>query len=216
MRRLFMSGIFAALSAFGAQAGTVTYSYVAENPTIIRNDVTESSMADLVAGLSVLTGTITFDDTLVSVGGPIARYAPMTITVDGIDTSGLLPGNFVQISNDAGISGIDVLGTTSLVTSTTPADAIDLIWRDFDGTIFSSNTPFPGMIDINAFEDRALLFYNPRVDAADATNRFSNDRTDFTITSLTLVPAIPLPAGLPLMLGGLMAVGVFRAHRRET
>lgn len=215
MRICIATACLALLTVGAAQAKTYTYNFTANAPERKFNADAEASLADDVLALygpggsiAEMTGSITFDDTVVSIDGAITTYAPTVFQVDGLDLSALWPG----LETRAGGATTDFIGTLSDITSTTPMDAVDLIMQDDDNTAFGGGVPFANL-DLADFETALLLFYNPRVDPANPSTAFTGDRVDFTLTSLTL-QAVPLPAGLPLLLGGLGAMAVIR--RRQT
>lgn len=189
-----------------AHAATMSYTFSAEYQFGVADDDTVSTIADTAEALigTTLTGTITLDDTFVS-GDAVRRiYAAPTITIDQMDLSAVLPFTGTLLQN--GEFGFDGYSLFTNLPNTT-GDVVSQIFftmRDSDETILG-DTGFPPLPALSEFEITQIGFIGNVTGEANA-----RERVNYTLTSLSPVPAVPLPAGGMLLLTGLAGLAFAR------
>lgn len=115
---------------------------------------------------------------------------------------------------------VDVSGDIISIIGTNPSSFSDILFngwriRDTNGTIdaFSDITLLPGNgfagATASTTDDEILINFNK-------TGPFSaGEVAMFQVSFGQSVPAVPLPAGLPLMIGGLAVLGLARRRKRN-
>lgn len=200
----------ACLIAGPAVATSFTYTFTAALDRRTGSDAAVT-IVDQVEAFSTLTGTLTFDDTFVSATSDSATYGTPILTLNEVSLAGVLTPVNVRVDNDAFGGAFDqVVGVnTPLPQDGVYRDIVNVLIRDTTATALSS-TAFPTDLTLADF-NIPILFFTSSSD--DGTNASARERIDYRFTSLSLAP-VPLPAGLPLLLGGVAGLAWLRARRR--
>ncbi|MEM0946117.1 MAG: VPLPA-CTERM sorting domain-containing protein [Pseudomonadota bacterium] len=220
--RIFALSMASAALAGGAFAAPVSYDFVASSPTYVGANDATSTTADTLFALGTITGTIVFDDVLQQQINPnLAAYNPAVLNIDGFDNAMFnLPSPTVRVANDAPGFG-DVVSFSGGFGLGGLADGNYATFgfrvQDDDGTAWS-NTSFPTVMNLADFESAVFQFRAFSItNLGQGAQDIVRERVDFTLTSLLRtgstpppIDVVPLPAGLPLMIGGLMAFGLLR------
>ncbi|MDD9715701.1 VPLPA-CTERM sorting domain-containing protein [Dinoroseobacter sp. PD6] len=198
-------------SAASAPAAPVTYDFEASF-SFRSSDVPTNSVADAAEDLGNLSGSFTFDDELLRTEtgdtGPSPNftrslYSVIDLRVDGLDLSGVALPDLFRIEEN------DVNDTVGLVYEVDPPavswERVSLFLIDNTRTVFDS-IDLPDTIDLADFDLVQLYFFGENADGG-------FERTNFTITSLSKVAPIPLPAGGALLLSGLLGMVLMRRRR---
>ena len=200
-----------------AQAATYTYNFSADFGGYLTTDGdSASTLTDTYAAFATITGSITFDDTLIGVMTPtLTDYEPAVIDIDGFDMSEFerLPTR-TRIRNDDPSFGDSITTTFAGVNSSDPNglyDILSLQFVDSSKSVFS-DTSFPTLIDPADFEISVIRMYSSEKHA-DGDSLL--DDITFNVTDLELVSEVPLPAGIWMLGGGLAALGALRRRRRS-
>ena len=202
--KLLLPAAAAALLAAPLAAETITYDFTAQFYAG-SNSAPDVSIVDQAAAFigSGISGSITFDDTFVSAAGISATYGPVTVSINEFSVGSAATIASSTLFNDDG-AGRDGLFATETPTGSTIIDRIALFFIDNSGTVFG-DTSFPSILDLADFSRAEIAFIS-------GNDSFADERIDFGLTSLELqqAPAVPLPAGLPLVLTGLAGFAVLR------
>jgi hypothetical protein len=199
----FIFSILTSVLAIPAHAATYTYDFTAAY-AFGGGTNAASTIVDTAAGFSTLSGTLVLDDTLVSAAATSATYGPASITINefAIGDAGTLDGTRVD-----NIGIFDQFAALNSVPSDGQYyDRIAFIIRDSTAAAFSS-TAFPNPLVLGDFDIPFLFFTSSSTGA--------RERIDFRFTDLTLraPSAVPLPAGLPLLLGGMGLLALVRRRK---
>lgn len=199
----------AGLLSTPALAATFTYDFEAAFDRRI-SSAADTTIVDTAAGFANLSGTITFDDTLQSTSGATATYGAPSLTLDQFSVAGLVPLEGTEIRNGPNFDQV-AFDVQDLPPDGVFRDRLNIILRDGSESVFGS-TDFPTLIDLADFGTAILLFTSS---FSDGVNSGAQERVDFNFTSLTLrpTPAVPLPAGLPLLVCGLAGLSLLRKTR---
>ncbi|WP_272005452.1 VPLPA-CTERM sorting domain-containing protein [Roseovarius sp. ZX-A-9] len=203
MKPIILS-ILTSLLAIPAHAATYTYDFTAAFESRSGTNAA-STIVDTAAGFSTLSGTLVLDDTLVSAAATSATYGPASITINefAIGAAGTLDGTRVD-----NIGGFDqFVGLNDVPSDGQYYDRISFIIRDSTAAAFSS-TVFPNPLVLADFDAPTMLFTS-------STTASARERIDFRFTDLTVraPSAVPLPAGLPLLLGGMGLLALVRRRK---
>ena len=192
----------ATLLATGAQAASYTYAFTAEfNGIALRTDA--DTFIDTVATFSTITGTITLFDLVAFAGNPATYIAPV-VTFDQFAVSEFEGApTWLFIEND-GYLGKDTIGTLG---GTVEGDNFGFSLVDDQGSALMS-AAVPANLNLSDFE--AADFFFSTIDRSNPQLPRSLDFVLYSITSLTPLSDIPLPAGLPLLGAGLLGLGLLR------
>lgn len=206
--KTFLLSAAIAVTAMAADAAQVVYDFTtAAGTRIYTGDEPANAVSEAALALGGLSGTITFDDTLLrtesgtsGASGTFTRsvFAGPILTVDGLDTSPLTELDEFRVEKAAFAdlyTGIDSDLATGEQTWT-------IYLFDYSKSLIPNTLPFPDDLDLADFDSAVLSIYSASID----------DRVDFQFTSLVRrdAPVVPLPAALPLLLaglGGMAAVG---------
>ncbi len=201
------------LVALPATAATYVYDFEAEYQNGTADDDSVNTVADLAGALLIgttLTGTLTIDDTFLSEDAVGRDYVPGAITFDQIDASAYEPFTRTRVIN----GGTDFLDIFTELDTYPVGDLVSrlhiFLW-DFDGGIVG-DTGIPTAIDLDVFEVKQIAFVGNIVGEG-----FARERVNYEFTSIsapTVIPTVPLPAGLPLLASGLVLIFGLSRRRR--
>ncbi|MGC3940576.1 hypothetical protein ACOTTU_22475 [Roseobacter sp. EG26] len=201
------------LLALPGTAATYIYDFEAEYKNGTADDDSVDTVADLAGALLIgttLTGTLTIDDTLLSGNASSRTYAPGSITFDQIDAAAYVPFTQTSVFN----GGSDLVNLSTDINTYPVGELVSWIsvfLRDFDGD-FVDDTDAPTAIDLDELETKEMAFLGNIVGKG-----FARERVNYEFTSIsapTVIPTVPLPAGLPLLGGGLVLIFGLSRHRR--
>lgn len=210
-----MTAALLSLFTMPAAAATLVFDFEAEYLSGSADDDSVDTVADLAGALVIgttLTGTLTIDDTFLSGGASSKVYAPGSIIFDQIDETAYVPFTETSIFNG---------GTDSVIMSTDIdtypvgelVSRVAIILRDFEEDFVGDDAGVPFVIDPDELEGNTIAFLGNIVGEG-----FSRERVDYEFTSIsapTVIPAVPLPAGLPLLVSGLLLILEFSRRRRR-
>ncbi len=191
-------------------AASLLFDFEAEYLSGSADDDSVDTVADIAGALLIgttLTGTLTIDDTFLSGDASIREYAPASISFDQINQSAYEPFTRTRVLN-GGMDLVDIFTELDTYSVGEVVSRVQIFLHDFDGD-FAGDTGFPTPIDLDDLELMQIAFLGNV-----AGEVFSRERVDYEFTSIsapTVIPTVPLPAGLPLLGGGLMlAFGLSR------
>lgn len=196
-----------------ASAAILSFDFEAEFLSFSADDDSVDTVADLVGALLIgttLTGTLTIDDTFLSGDASIREYTPGSISFDQIDASAYVPFTRTRVIN-GGTDQVDLFTELDTYPIGEVVSSVQIFLRDFEGG-FVGDTGFPTAIDLDELETRQIAFLGNITGEG-----FARERVDYEFTSIsapTVISTVPLPAGLPLLAGGLvLLVGLSRRRR---
>jgi hypothetical protein len=200
----FIFSILTSVLAIPAHAATYKYDFTAAY-AFGGGTNAASTIVDTAAKFSTLSGTLVLDDTLVSAAATSATFGPASITINefAIGDAGTLEGT--QVDNKEIFDQFAAIN--SVPSDGQYYDQIVFIIRDSTAAAFSS-TAFPNPLVLGDF-DIPFLFFTSSMSSG------ARERIDFRFTDLTLgaPSAVPLPAGLPLLLGGMGLLALVRRRK---
>jgi hypothetical protein len=215
MLRSFLSAFCAFVMPLSASAAVLDYTYAADysfTQVLSGFDETGDYDANRLETRASITGKLSFDDTLVNDFGDSLRFGPVAITIDSFIPLGTeMPITSTNFSDDAGLDSI-LTGNGGMPATNPPGEytLLGLFLVDDTNTLFPGGPVFPDLIELSDFTRaritlRSTLF-DPTLGPPDQPTKI----VGFDITQLTPVQdpsTVPLPAGLPLLLGGLAILG---------
>ena len=220
MLRSILGAICATLLPLSASAAVLEYTYAADySYTQVLNgfDETGDHDANRLETRASITGTLTFDDTLKNVFGDTLRFGPVAITIDSFVTQGTeMPISSIDLKDDLSLDSI--VTTNSGLPVTSPAaeyTLLGLFLADDTNTLFAGGLAFPDLIELSNFTRARITLRSTLFDPSLGAPYQPTKIVGFDLKQLTPVqtPAtVPLPAGLPLLIG---ALGVLACHRRR-
>lgn len=205
------------LAASPLSAATTTYTFTAEFDARPYNDgIADNSAADLAQDLGTISGSFDVDDTVISDNGSVARFAVSNFMLDQTALNFTAYPDQLNQRNNFGTTD-QVSLTHSSANTQTYYNAVEIVFNSYGSpgspsTLFDDTTykTLLDPIDPADFDIVQLYFYSS-TERPGQSDGF--DRTNFVVTSWEVqTPAVPLPAGLPLLLGGIAA---FAAVRRR-
>ena len=202
------------LAAVPATAAAYLYDFEAEYLNRMPADDSVDTVADLAGALLIgttLTGTLTIDDTFLSGNASSRNYVPGAITFDQIDAAAYVPFTDTSVTN----GGTDMVNMFTDINTYPVGELVSWIsvslW-DFDGG-FVGDTGVPTAIALGELEPRQIAFLGNIVGEG-----FARERVNYEFTSIsapTVIPSVPLPAGLPLLGSGLLLFFGLSHRRRQ-
>ncbi|MEP4194451.1 MAG: VPLPA-CTERM sorting domain-containing protein [Aliishimia sp.] len=150
-------------------------------------DNTSGSGNMMIINGTTTTGTISWGQTVNVIAGQTYSF--------NIWLANLFPGGAAAL--DLVVDGVVV---NSATTNATTSNANSGFWNEFTGDWLAT---VDGAIDLQVIETSAAF----------GGNDYGLDDISFT-TEIAPVSSVPLPAGLPLLLAGLGALGIARRTRR--
>ncbi|MGC3938705.1 hypothetical protein ACOTTU_12950 [Roseobacter sp. EG26] len=207
--KLLITAALVSLVATPAAAASLVYDFEAEYLNGSADDDSVDTVADLAGALLIgttLTGTLSIDDTFLSGDASAREYAPASIFFDQIDGSAYEPFTRTRVLN-GGTDLVDIFTELDSYPVGALISRVQIFLRDFDGE-FAGDTGFPTTIDLDDLELKQIAFLGNVVGEV-----FARERVNYRLTSIsapTVVPSVPLPAGLPLLGGGMvLMLGLF-------
>lgn len=221
MFRPFLTALFLATVPLAGGAAVLEYQFTATHSfSAVWNgfDETADYDANILQAAGTISGTVRFDDTFVSSTGGTSFYGPTGITIDGYTFKN-------DISRPNVTALVDNATTDAIITGGpgfNPSDPngiytqIGVYLVDDSNTLFSGGVSFPDLIDPADFSQFNLSVRTTVFDASIPVLDIPTKQARFEITDWKTVsePApVPLPAGVPLILGGFAMLGLIARRR---
>lgn len=200
-------------------ATTLSYRFTAELVRSSPNDAIDSVVDQAIAA-GTLSGRMDFSTVLDTSKPPTfaeARYLAPIISIDGFDMSGFetLFEKATIVNNNTGAIPFDALIANSGIDASEGLVESLFLWLDDpSATAIDDARIFPDGIFLSDWEGRTLSMVGRLNDANGAA--LESERAAFSLSNLTPIPAVPLPAGMPLLIGGLAAFGLLRRKQAPT
>ncbi len=208
--RFLSACILGLLVANPSFAATYTYNYTAEFQSAGTDDTSVFSIADEARALSTITGTMTFSDYIVSGSGSEIYYSPAVVSFNELTIPLDTAQKSVRISRVSSWDELAFLREAPTAVGTN-YDSLGFIIRDSLSKTALDAQAFPSALDISLFNINQLYFLNQR---DDGDGLFATERTNFTVTQLEIqTSSVPLPAGLPLLVGALSVLGLIKRRK---
>jgi hypothetical protein len=228
LKSLATLGAFALLVPFGASAATTTFF----------DEAGRADFTNLLSGFSIVE---TFDveaDGAIPAGGRTLAGSGITITPSSASADNLIDGGALRLSTDSANGANPAANATRSITLALP-NLSQLFGTDFGnpggnnrGIGNDSGTTLElllGTVVVGSYDFSTMFGTDPGYigffgissdDAFDAVRFVTNNAGAFTDDDFQLdtvlfsdAAPIPLPAGLPLLIAGLGALGIVRARR---
>jgi len=221
MLRVLSIAALVVFSPLSATAAVLEYTFSADfDSSHVFNGFDETADIDAnnVQALGQITGTIQFDDTLISDLGDVKLLGPPSISIDGFVRQGFeLPLTATLLSDTATYDAIKT--GNAAFSPTTPNGVytnISFSLIDNSNLLFASGLAFPDSLSLSDFDDTYFSVQSTVFDQNLGASGSASKVASFTITRLDPVIAVPLPAGLPLLAAGLGVMGWVGRRKRAS